>query len=69
MGRAARSEVGWGPLLGSYEEAVLSWHEQVEKAFAESRHRDLAPGSAEPRGDQVQAGGPVTRLRAGERLP
>lgn len=68
MGRATRSEAGWGPLLGSYEEAVLSWDEQVEKVFAESRRHDPAPANAEPRDGQVRVGGPVTQLRAGERV-
>ena len=27
------AEVGWNPLRGSYEEAVLSWYEQVEMSF------------------------------------
>lgn len=27
------TEVGWNPLRGSYEEAVLSWYEQVEMSF------------------------------------
>jgi len=27
------AEAGWFPLRGSYEEAVLSWYEQVELSF------------------------------------
>jgi hypothetical protein len=26
-------QTGWVPRVGSYEEAVLSWHEQVEASF------------------------------------
>ena len=27
------ADAGWNPLRGSYEEAVLSWYEQVEMSF------------------------------------
>ena len=33
------NEVGWFPTRGSYEEAVLSWYEQIEISF---RRRELA---------------------------
>ena len=36
--RTRRSEVGWFPAKGSYEEAVLSWQEQIEMSF---RRREL----------------------------
>ncbi len=37
--RRRGDEVGWYPRTGSYEEAVLTWYEQVELSF---RHRRLA---------------------------
>ena len=37
--RRQGNEVGWFPAGGSYEEAVLSWHEQIEMSF---RRRELA---------------------------
>ena len=33
MEKQGSVEPGWFPLRGSYEEAVLSWHEQVESSF------------------------------------
>lgn len=30
-------QAGWFPARGSYEEAVLTWHEQIEQSF---RRRD-----------------------------
>jgi len=39
MERRRGEEVGWSPTRGSYEEAVLSWHEQIELSF---RRRELA---------------------------
>jgi hypothetical protein len=33
MENGRTSDVGWFPLRGSYEEAVLSWHEQIEMSF------------------------------------
>ena len=38
MDRARNSNVGWFPARGSYEEAVLSWQEQIDQSF---RRRDL----------------------------
>ncbi len=38
MGKVRSSEVGWFPAQGSYEEAVLSWYEQIDQSF---RRRDL----------------------------
>ena len=38
MDRARNSSAGWFPARGSYEEAVLSWHEQIDQSF---RRRDL----------------------------
>jgi hypothetical protein len=32
MGEERRIANGWAPAVGTYEEAVLSWHEQVEAA-------------------------------------
>ncbi len=38
MEKSRVTEGGWFPLRGSYEEAVLSWHEQIEASF---RRREL----------------------------
>lgn len=38
MERQEPFDAGWFPLRGSYEEAVLSWYEQVEMSF---RRREL----------------------------
>lgn len=40
MDRIRTQEVGWFPARGSYEEAVLSWHEQIDQSF---RRRQLQP--------------------------
>jgi len=32
-----RTEIGWAPRQDSYEEAVLSWYEQVESSFRRRR--------------------------------
>jgi len=48
-----RMEVGWSPLQGSYEEAVLSWYEQVDMSF---RRRAL----------EARRAGLETRVRPGE---
>ena len=47
------TEAGWFPLRGSYEEAVLSWYEQVEMSF---RRRAL----------EAQRAGRETRVQPGE---
>jgi hypothetical protein len=54
MERQTAIEAGWFPLQGSYEEAVLSWHEQVEMSF---RRRAL----------EAQRTGQATRVRPIER--
>ena len=33
MERTLKTEVGWSPAQGSYEEAVLSWQEQIDQSF------------------------------------
>lgn len=35
MERIRRQDIsiGWSPARGSYEEAVLSWHEQIDQSF------------------------------------
>jgi len=38
MEKGRVTEGGWFPLRGSYEEAVLSWYEQIEASF---RRREL----------------------------
>lgn len=39
MERARTNEAGWSPARGSYEEAVLTWYEQIDESF---RRRELA---------------------------
>ena len=43
LGRPHANETGWFPAKGSYEEAVLSWQEQIERSF---RRRELAAEQA-----------------------
>jgi hypothetical protein len=38
VARVRSDEVGWFPAQGSYEESVLSWHEQIDESF---RRRNL----------------------------
>ncbi len=38
MGKVRSSEAGWFPVQGSYEESVLTWHEQIDQSF---RRRSL----------------------------
>ena len=38
MEKLRSREAGWSPARGSYEEAVLSWYEQIELSF---RRREL----------------------------
>jgi hypothetical protein len=45
-------QASWAPLSGSYEEAVLSWHEQVNASFRRE------PRSAGNTGDQGGQPGP-----------
>ena len=47
MGKAQSNEVVWPPLQGSYEEAVLSWQEQIEMSF---RRRELEAQRERPEG-------------------
>ena len=47
MARTQSNEVVWQPLRGSYEEAVLSWHEQIEMSF---RRREMEAQSEMPPG-------------------
>jgi hypothetical protein len=37
MERGSTIEEGWQPLRGSWEEAVLSWYEQVETSFRSAK--------------------------------
>jgi len=60
--RRQANEVGWFPAGGSYEEAVLSWHEQIEMSF---RRRELAAqrtveDSSTRRGEQPRSQGTTT---------
>ena len=41
------SQVGWLPLKGSYEEAVLDWYEQIETSFRR-RRLELRRAETEP---------------------
>ena len=45
MEQGETKQVGWFPLRGSWEEAVLSWNEQVEISF---RRRELAARKPTP---------------------
>ncbi len=47
MAKAQGNEVVWQPLQGSYEEAVLSWHEQIEMSF---RRREMEAQRELPEG-------------------
>ncbi len=51
MAKAQSNEVMWPPLQGSYEEAVLSWHEQIEMSF---RRRELEAQRERPEGTPRQ---------------
>jgi len=35
---------GWRPLVGSWEESVLSWHEQIDGAFRRRKETKGEPG-------------------------
>jgi hypothetical protein len=60
-------QAGWQPVEGSYEEAVLSWQEQIELTF---RRRELLPraGIQRERETRCVAHGPVCRAEPQERL-
>ena len=54
------TETGWAPLQDSYEEAVLTWYEQIETSFRRRRldsHRTRAAVIA--RGETVVEAGQV----------
>lgn len=53
MERERATDAGWFPLRGSYEEAVLSWYEQIEMSF---RRREF----------EAQRAGREERMRPGE---
>ncbi len=40
---------GWRPARGSYEEAVLSWQEQIERARERQQEAELAAPDTLPR--------------------
>jgi hypothetical protein len=40
---------GWRPARGSYEEAVLSWQEQIERARERQQDDKLAAPDPQPR--------------------
>ncbi len=48
MDRGRSNEVGWFPAQGSYEEAVLSWHEQIDQSFRR-RHLEAQRTGSETR--------------------
>ncbi len=62
MDKIRTNEVGWFPARGSYEEAVLSWHEQIDQSF---RRRDLEAQrtGSEPRSRQ-EVGATAVRATA-----
>jgi hypothetical protein len=53
MERIRAQDIGWSPARGSYEEAVLSWQEQIDQSF---RRRQWEPQRTgfESRSDQEQ---------------
>lgn len=51
MDRIRNDNVGWFPAQGSYEEAVLSWQEQIDQSF---RRRDLQAQRTGPELDSRQ---------------
>jgi hypothetical protein len=53
MEKGRATEAGWFPLQGSYEEAVLSWYEQIESSF---RRREMEARRAEQEARRVQSG-------------
>jgi hypothetical protein len=65
MRTEASEATGWTPLAGSYEEAVLSWHEQVERAFAELERAGAPPRGLETPGRTAPAAAPAI----GDRSP
>jgi hypothetical protein len=53
MPEERKAEKDWSPLTGSYEESVLSWHEQIEVACGRAdraRREEIGhcPEEAEP---------------------
>jgi hypothetical protein len=48
---ANKHQWGWHPREDSWEEAVFSWHEQVERTFLRPRPRAEQEASAEHRQD------------------
>jgi hypothetical protein len=61
MRTEASEAAGWTPLIGSYEEAVLSWQEQVEKAFAEVRSASAPPQGLDTPSRSTRAAAPAGR--------
>lgn len=49
-------ETGWLPLRDSYEEAVLSWYEQIENSFRRHEQEPRRFGGPEP--------GPPAKVRS-----
>jgi len=54
------NEVGWFPAKDSYEEAVLSWYEQIELSFRR-RELEAAEREQEPRGGEAVQSPGATR--------
>ena len=46
--------LGWVPLRGSWEEAVLSWNEQVEKSFRMRKASTTAQGRKGSNGERAR---------------
>jgi hypothetical protein len=55
MEKGRATEGGWFPLRSSYEEAVLSWHEQIEASF---RRRELEAQRADQDARRLRTNGP-----------
>ncbi|MFB3879949.1 MAG: hypothetical protein ACE149_01735 [Armatimonadota bacterium] len=52
-------DVGWHPARGSYEEAVLSWQEQIERVRASRQQEDGRAGAEAVTRRTVSTSSPV----------
>lgn len=62
MNEEGRLRSRWQPLPGSWEEAVLSWPEQVESAFRRRRGAKRSRAVPHSLGEDVEPVAPRTRL-------
>jgi len=54
MARGEAKRVGWFPLRGSWEEAVLSWNEQVDMALRRRKGAGLLSQDGELKGGPAE---------------